>query len=216
MAGDAFAGAAAIAAASRGQDYGIAIVLPDIPAWVPDAAKALLNDLAVSTTRLALQTAAGYISDEAGKFSDSGNLAQSFGADPATSTGGIELLGADATAGIHGRVFSSLPHAIVMDQGRRPGAPISREGIDAIGLWAQRKLGLSADEAKGAKWAIAAHLVAQGFPGYGYFEDGVNRARPQVEALFRALGDQLKEALFTKTGKRRITGATARITRTRR
>lgn len=205
-----------MAAAAARQDYGIAVILPDLPLWVPEKAKAVIASLMLSTTRLALQDAAGYISDEAGKFADTGNLAQSFGSDPATADGGIELLGRDATTGINGRVFSSLPYAIVMNDGRRAGAPISREGIDAIGLWAQRKLGLSADEAKGAKWAIAAHLVAQGFPGYGYFEDGVNRARPQVEALFRALGDQLKEALFTKTGKRRITGATARITRTRR
>ncbi len=204
---DAFAGAAATAAAARQQDFGISIVLPNIPVWVPDQARQILNDLVLSTTRLALQDAAGFISDEAGRFADTGNLAQSFGADPATATGGIEVLGADATQGIHGRVFSSLPYAIVMDQGRRPGAPISREGIDAIGLWAQRKLGLSAEQAKHAKFAIAANLVAQGFPGHGYFEDGVNKARPRIEAMFGTLGTTISETLFTKAGTRRTTGA---------
>lgn len=208
MAGDAFQAARATQAAAGKQDYSLALVLPDIPLWVPEEAKGILNDLILSTTRLALQTAAGYISDEAGRFSDTGNLAQSFGADPATSTGGIEVLGQDATSGINGRVFSSLPYAIVMDQGRRPGAPISREGIDAIGLWAQRKLGLSAKEANSAKFAIAAHLVAQGFPGYGYFEDGVNKARPNIEAMFSTLGTNISGALLTKTGKQRG-GATA-------
>lgn len=195
MAGDAFAGAAAVAAAARQQDYGIAMVLPNIPLWVPAATKQLLNDLILTTLRLGLQDMAGFISDEAGKFSDTGNLAQSFGSDPATSTGGIEILGMDATQGLNGRVFSSLPYAIVMNDGRRPGAPISREGIDAIGLWAQRKLGLSNEEANRAKWAIAYNLVAQGFPGYGYFEDGINRGRPRLEAIFRSLGDNIAQQL---------------------
>jgi len=197
---EAFQASRAMAAAAAKQDYSIALILPNIPLWVPEASKALLNDLILSTTRLALQTAAGYISDEAGKFSDTGNLAQSFGADPATAEGGIELLGMDATAGINGRVFSSLPYAIVMDQGRRPGSPISREGIDAIGLWAQRKLGLSAEEAASAKFAIATHLVAQGFPGYGYFGDGVNRARPDVERMFKTLSDEISRQLVQPKG----------------
>jgi hypothetical protein len=99
----------------------------------PAAAKAAERPDRSSTTRLALQDAAGHISDEAGKFSDTGNLAQSFGADPATSTGGIEVLGADATAGINGRVFSSLPYAVVMEDGRRPGARSAGKGSTPSG-----------------------------------------------------------------------------------
>lgn len=200
MAGDAFQAARTTQAAAGRQDYSLALFLPNLPLWLPEQSKKLLNDLIVSTIRLALQDAAGFISDEAGRFSDTGNLAQSFGADPASSTGGIEVLGLDVTTGITGRVFSSLPYAIVMDQGRRPGAPISREGIDAIGLWAQRKLGLSADEAAGAKFAIAAHLVAQGFPGHGYFEDGVNKATPRIEFMFKRLADEIRTQLTTPKG----------------
>lgn len=196
---DAFQAAQAQANAARAKDNSIAVVLPHIPLWVTDQQRDLINTLTGRTIHLALQDAAGHISDEAGKFSDTGNLAQSFGADPASPTGGIEVLGLDATAGINGRVFSSLPYAVVMEDGRRPGAPISREGIDAIGLWAQRKLGLSADEAKHAKFGIAASIIAQGIPGYGYFEDGVNRARPRIEAMFAALGDQIAAGL-TKGG----------------
>lgn len=200
MAGDAFQGARAISAAAAKQDYGLALLLPNLPLWLPDQSKRLLNDLITQTVRLALQDAAGFISDEAGRFSDTGNLAQSFGSDPATATGGIEVVGQDVTTGLRGRVFSSLPYAIVMDQGRRPGAPIGREGIDAIGLWAQRKLGMSAEEAGHAKFAIAAHLVAQGFPGYGYFEDGVNKATPRIEFMFKTLADQITQQLLTPKG----------------
>lgn len=197
--GDAFHAAQAQAAAVRAKDSGIAVVLPNIPLWVPADQRRVIDSLVVDTVHLALQTAAGYISDEAGAFANTGALAQSFGADPATGTGGIEVDGTDATAGINGRVFSSLPYAVVMEDGRRPGSPISREGIDSIGLWAQRKLGLSADEAAKAKWGIAKSIIAQGITGYGYFEQGVASARPRIEGIFSHLGDAISERL-TKPG----------------
>jgi hypothetical protein len=153
---DAFRGLGIVARAgtfSQGAAAaGIQVALPAIPLWVPANARAELSTLVLASMRLACQEAAGRISDAAPV--DSGQLAQSFGSDPASPTGGIEILGQDAEVGINGRVFSSLPHAIVMDQGRRPGQPINRAGIDAIGLWAQRKLGLSADEANHAKWPL--------------------------------------------------------------
>lgn len=194
------AGATGIGFAGHGKVpvHGIAINLPAIPLWVPAEARAELNNLVLASMRLAMQEAAGRVSDEAPR--SEGILAQSFGADPATSTGGMELQGMDAAAGITGRVFSALPYAIVMDEGRRAGAPISRVGIDAIGLWAQRKLGLSADAADRAKWAIATSIVAHGFEGTGYFEKGVNSARPRIEQMFSILANQISLALVTPGG----------------
>lgn len=173
----------------------IEIQLPHVPLFVPDQARTVLQGLIRQTVHLALMEVAGRVSDEAGKFSDSGQLAQSFGADPATATGGIEITGG-ATGDTVGRVFSSLPYAIVMELGRRAGQPISRSGIDAIGLWAQRKLGLSADDAADAKWAIANSIVANGIEGKHFFADGVNMARPRVEMMFKILGEQLAVALL--------------------
>jgi hypothetical protein len=193
-------GGIGIAGASVRADYGITVVIPKIPLFVAAEARRILNELAVNTVRLALQTVAGYVSDEAPV--DSGALGQSFGADPATTTGGIELLGVELQDGIEGRVFSSLPYAVVMEEGRRPGAPISRAGIDAIGLWAQRKLGLDADAASEAKWAIAAHIVAQGIQGTGYFETGVKRATPTVEQLFTSLTTEIARQLTSTQGGR--------------
>lgn len=193
-------GGIGIIGASAGPDYGIEVRLPAIPLMVPAQASAALTELALNTLRLALQAAAGYISDEASHSTDTGALAQSFGADPATVTGGMELLGVDLLSGVTGRVFSSLPYAAVINDGRRPGAPISRAGIDAIGLWAQRKLGLSADAAAEAKWAIAAGIVAQGIQGTGYFETGWNKAKPTVEGLFAALSQAIAEGLTSPKG----------------
>ncbi len=178
-----------------GNPSSIDIQLPQIPLFVPDQARRTLQTLIQNSVRLALMEVAGRVSDEAGKFADSGQLAQSFGADPATSTGGIEVIGGN-TGDVVGRVFSSLPYAIVMELGRRAGQPISRSGIDAIGLWAQRKLGLSADDADNVKWAIATNIVANGIEGKHFFADGVAAARPRVEMMFTILGDQLAAALL--------------------
>jgi len=176
-------------------DFVIAVGVPQVPLFYPATAKAELGRLVLDNLRLALMTIAGHVSDAAGAFSDSGNLAQSFGADPATATGGVELLGRTVEAGVFGRVFSSLPYAVVMEEGRRVGAPISRAGIDAIGLWAQRKLGLSADEAKSAKWAIANVIVSQGIEGKHYAEQGFNAAKPRVELMFADLSRIIGDAL---------------------
>lgn len=206
------AGAVGIGIGGIGQrNTGITVRLPDIPLWVPDEAKAEIAGLTTDTMRLALQYAAGAISGEAPV--DSGQLAQSFTADPATSTGGIELTGVDMVSGVEGRVFSSLPYAIVMDQGRRAGQPISRAGIDAIGLWAQRKLGMSSQEADSAKWAIANVIVARGIEGSQFFQAGADKARPTIEQMFRALADSVAQALVTKTGKRRIVNSSKALRR---
>lgn len=191
---DAFAGARAQAAAVRSRNYGIAVIFPEIPLYVPAKARQQLSDMVLDTIRLALQQAAGYLSGNA-PVGATGSLAQSFGADPATDTGGLELTGVDLDAGISGRVFSSLPHAVVMDQGRRPGAPISMEGIDAIGYWAQRKLGLSADEADRAKWAIANVIVAQGIEGTHYVDKSMDEWQPAAERLLNDLAADIGDAL---------------------
>jgi hypothetical protein len=196
----AFEASGIIAASRHGSHGEVLLNLPDIPLWVPAEARRTIETLALRTLRLAMQSAAGYISGTfADRHNDTGNTAQSFAADPATSFGGIELLGQTFQAGaeIAGRVFSSLVQAVVLNDGRRPGRPISRAGIDAIGLWAERKLGLSSEEARHAKWAIAANIVAQGIEGSGYFETGVAQARPSMEQMFDALSVAVAEALVS-------------------
>lgn len=175
----------------------IAVGIPNVPLFYPETAKQELGRITLDTLRLALQQIAGHVSDAFGASSDSGNLAQSFGANPATPTGGIEILGTDLLGGVSGRVFSSLPYAIVVEDGRRPGSPISKAGIDAIGLWAERKLGLSADEAKSAKFAIANHIVSQGLEGKHHAQTGFNAAKPGIEMIFADLAQTIGTALTT-------------------
>lgn len=194
---DAFQAAKTQAAAARGADMGMAVILPDIPLWVPEDARREITALVVGTVRLILQTTAGYISDGA-PVGATGQLAQSFGADPATETGGLEMLGVDLGAGVAGRVFSSLPYAIVMENGRRPGAPISREGIDAIGYWLQRKLGMSSDEAAQVKWAVARAIVDQGIEGKHFVEAAWQRMEPRANQMMTGLADDIVAILAGK------------------
>lgn len=176
-------------------------ILPPVPLFLPNGVSQVINTLSRNTVLLALQDAAGYISEEANRFADTGALAQSIGSYPHTIDGGIELTGADTSAeGLTGRVFSALPYAIVMEEGRRSGQPISRAGIDAIGLWAQRKLGLSADEASSVKYAIATQIVRRGIEGKHFFETGVQRSKGRRDQLFKILGDQIGQALTSQGG----------------
>lgn len=178
--------------------HAVEVKLPAIPLVVPDAARRAVEALVESTLQLALTTAAGYLSDEA-PVGVSGQLAQSFTASPATTEGGIELTGQTAVGDLTGRVFSALPYAVVIDEGRRPGFGVSRAGIASLRLWVQRKLGLSGDEADRATWAIAQTIKARGIPAQHFAARGISRARPTIEQMFAALSTQVAAAL-TQTG----------------
>jgi hypothetical protein len=205
---DAFMASGSFAAARRTGDYGVFVNVPEIPLYVPALARRVLTELTVDTIRLAMQELSGAISDEAGSFANTGALAQSWGA-------GMELVGSpESTSGIYGRVFSALPYALPMDLGRRPGSPISRAGVDAIGKWAERKLGLSAEEADKAKWGIAVSIIQRGIEGKHYVDDGIAKAAPRVDALFVMLSDAVAlELAGTSKGGGRSRDARGRFVR---
>ncbi len=171
--------------------------VPQIPLFIPAEGRKVIGELIRNTIHLALQDIAGHVSEEAGAFADTGHLAQSFGADPFTVSGGIDMTGAENLSAdeVVGRVFSSLPYAIVMEEGRRPGAPISRVGIDAIGLWAQRKLHLSSHDADHVKWAIATVIIRRGLPARHFAQRGFERSKPRIEQMFQILSQQIVAGL---------------------
>lgn len=175
------------------------VQIPRLPLWVPAAAAAEIFDLVRQTVHLILTDLAGRISQRA-PVGISGNLGQSFVADPATATGGIEIIGgANPELNIEGRVFSSLVYAVVIDEGRRPGSPISRAGIDAIGLWAQRKLGLSATEANRAKWAIAYKIVQKGIQGQHYVQQAFDEGAAAWQQMLDDLAADIAAGLVRVT-----------------
>ena len=101
-----------------------------------------------------------------------------------------------AVDGITGRVFSSLPYAIVMDEGRTPGARMPPPA--AIELWVQRKLGLTGTEAARAAFAIARSIGEKGIDPRAFADEAFSAGQNKVDRLFEILGDQITRALTTE------------------
>lgn len=169
------------------------LTVPGTPLFIPERARAVVNAIAHDYLDLALLEIAGQVSAKAPR--NFGHLAQSFLTHPAGQTGGIEILGGDTAARLSGRVFSSLPQAIVMEEGRRAGAPISRAGQAAILLWVRRKFGLSGKEALSVGYAVMRKIRTQGIEGRHYARAGFQAAKPRVETIFIQLTAAIAEGL---------------------
>lgn len=127
---------------------------------------------------------------------DQGGIANSFRTDPASSVGGLELTGASfLDEGIVGRVFSSLPQAVVLEDGRQPGTYVNAEGIAALTAWAGRKLGVSGKDATSAAFAIATLIHKRGLPGRHYLAQAAPLAQAQVALIFENAGEAIAAAL---------------------
>lgn len=158
--------------------------VPPIPLVRVESARQVIDQIARDYLQLAVFYLAGVVAEEAPR--NYGNLAQSFQASPAGPGGGVEVLGTMLNNGaeLYGRTFSTLPQAVVMEEGRRAGAPISRAGIAALGLWVRRKLGLHGAEARSATYAIATSIRRRGLKGRHYARTAAGRATPKIQAMF--------------------------------
>lgn len=86
-------------------------------------------------------------------------------------------------------VVNDAPHAGIVELGARPH-PVSKEGREAIKQWAMVKLGLSAQEAESAAWAIANKIKLYGQEGRYVMRDAVPMAlefyKKELTRLIRA------------------------------
>ena len=80
-----------------------------------------------------------------------------------------------------GSVGSPLEYVPVLEYGRDPGP---MPPVDAIRLWAVRKLGLDDKEADSAAWAIAKHIAKHGTEGLFMFKEGFEASEPHIITLF--------------------------------
>ncbi len=163
----------------------------DVPLFTPERARRTIFELARTFFELGLQEIAGRVSDEA-PVGVTGQLAQSFGQEVAGAS--IEDL--------EGRVFSSLPHAIVIDQGRTPGR--RPPPVDAIALWVERVLGVSSgfddEELEQVSFLIARAIGRRGMYPREFVKKGVENAVPTLEGIFRALADAIGPSLVSPEG----------------
>lgn len=171
---------------------------PDVPIFAKGRGDQVLTDKARLFFSLALQSIAGYVSDEA-PVGVSGNLAQSFGGELGGSSGGMEVTGA-TVEDLEGRVFSSLPYAIVMDQGRAPGARMPPP--DALIPWVRRvmQVGGSEEEVRAVAFVVARSIGRKGIKGREFMAHGLEKAMPTVEAIFGILGEAIASGLVEPEG----------------
>jgi hypothetical protein len=178
--------------------YGSTIELRyhDVPLFTPAKARATIAAIMRQHVALALEDIAGHISDEA-PIGVSGQLAQSFAG---SANGGIEVLGQEIED-ISGRVFSSLPYAVVIDQGRAPGARMPP--VDAIMLWVERVLGIQESddtELEDVAWAIARSIGKKGIAPRYFVERGLQKALPRVEGVLGIMAHAIALALVDPSG----------------
>jgi hypothetical protein len=77
------------------------------------------------------------------------------------------------------RVYNDTPYAAVIELGRRPGARMPPSSV--LAHWAQRKLGLSAAEAKSAGFVIARAIARRGLPARLV----LTKAMPELERVVK-------------------------------
>ena len=93
-----------------------------------------------------------------------------------------------------GEMFTPLIYGWPVEQGRRPG---KMPPVDAIKIWARRKLGLSGEELDQAAFLIARAIGKRGTEGAHMVEQAYNRARsgPEIERIWGYEIEQFLEEL---------------------
>lgn len=173
----------------------ISIRYNDVPIFARERALEVVRSIMLDHLNLGLQTVQGYIEDEVPV--NTGALSQSF----------ISEVTGSQIADMEGRVFSPLAYAIVIDQGRTPGARMPP--IDAIELWVKRKGIAKAsnsnfgalseldqeDTLRSLAWAIAKKIQRDGIKPAYFMQAGWDRAAPKVEGVFEIMAEMIAIAL---------------------
>lgn len=164
----------------------VEITYPDVPLFTPLRAKAALTEQARLFFSLALQELAGFVSDEA-PVGVSGNLGQSFASD----------ISGTSIDDLTGRVFSDLPYAIVIDQGREPGARMPP--VAALIPWVERVLevGGTESEIRQVAFLVARAIGRKGITPRHFVEKGVNKAESRLDAIFGLMAEAMSAALVS-------------------
>lgn len=183
----------------------VEIRVPDVALFNSAAAQAVLTAKARQFFELALAELAGHISDAA-PIGVSGNLAQSFAGAFGSTMGGSSVTGSSLEE-IQGRVFSSLPYAIVIDQGRAPGARMPPP--DALVPWVKRVLqvGGSEEEVRSVAFIVARAIGRKGIKARNFVAAGITAATPRLEGIFQIMGEAMAVGLTESGGAGGASGA---------
>lgn len=98
---------------------------------------------------------------------------------------------------VKGIVGSPMEYAVVVEKGRRPGKRMPPVG--PIALWAQRKLGVSAEEAQSVGFAIARTIAIKGFEGAYMFKNAWNENERWVQDMLYGIAGRVVKRLESGT-----------------
>ena len=99
---------------------------------------------------------------------------------------------------VTGTVGTPFEYGEVVEKGRRPGKAMPP--VSPIALWAQRKLGVSADEAQGVGFAIARKISIEGFEGAHMFEKAWKASERWITGQLQGLPGRIVTRLEHGTG----------------
>lgn len=92
-----------------------------------------------------------------------------------------------------GNVYTDALYGWPVEEGRTPGkAP---PPVDAIEIWVRRKLGISDDSARQVAFVIARAIGRRGTKGVMMFDQGLNRATPDIVQIYTNMADSIVVAM---------------------
>lgn len=97
--------------------------------------------------------------------------------------------------GALGVVGSASIAALVLEQGRKPGKGVSKEGQEALAVWAQEKLGVTKVEGLGIAHALSFKYKLHGLPAKKPFEKTLAAQRGQIEQMFETCAQRIAAKL---------------------
>jgi hypothetical protein len=87
-------------------------------------------------------------------------------------------------AGVLGVVGTPSVYALVIEDGRRPGKGVSKEGREALAMWAVGILGVTPKEAPGVAFLISRKIKAKGIAAKHPFQNALQKHEPHVLRMF--------------------------------
>lgn len=98
---------------------------------------------------------------------------------------------------IEARVGTSIAHAVPVEFGRRAGQ--RPPPVAPIAHWARARLGLAADEAQRAGWAISRAIARRGIPPRPFLSRALADNRDRIVAILARHVERLAQRLATAT-----------------
>jgi hypothetical protein len=83
-----------------------------------------------------------------------------------------------------GVVGTPSVYAPVIEEGRRPGKGVSKEGREALAMWAVGILGVTPKDAPGVAFLISRKIKAKGISAKHPFQNALQKHEPHVLMMF--------------------------------